>query len=76
MVAAIGSVVGFRLTHGGAGMSGNFEAVRMKQATVMSDSDIVQLRHRLRKEIKSDSKDSLVETGRKRDQLKLSFAHK
>ena len=35
-MAVIGPFVGFRLTHGEAGMSGNFEAARVKQAVVMS----------------------------------------
>ena len=37
VVAVIGPFVGFRLTHGEAGMSGNFEAVRAKQAIVSSE---------------------------------------
>ena len=40
MVAAIGLFDGFRLTQGEAGMSGNFEAVRVKQAIVMSEEQI------------------------------------
>ena len=45
MAAAIGAFVGFRLTHAEAGMSGNFEAVRAKQAIVMSEGGVQKLKH-------------------------------